>query len=158
MPVERAVPDLAIRVIARISGANDVPAQGCPINLHLFRTETHRWSVSVRPTLAKHAAVSRGVLTAFLISLGTRENAAMDVTTSAAEVHVSLLGGFFVAVNGQPVPDRWRLRKAQTLVKLLALAPGHRLHREVVVDRWWRTPSPMWSPTTCIRSCTRSDA
>ena len=81
----------------------------------------------------------------------------MDVTTSAAEVHVSLLGGFFVAVNGQPVPDRWRLRKAQTLVKLLALAPGHRLHREVVVD-WWPTPSPMWSPTTCIRSCTRSDA
>ena len=66
----------------------------------------------------------------------------MDVTTSAAEVHVSLLGGFFVAVNGQPVPDRWRLRKAQTLVKLLALAPGHRLHREVVVDRLWPDTEP----------------
>lgn len=66
----------------------------------------------------------------------------MDVTTSAAEIHVSLLGGFFVAVNGQPVPDRWRLRKAKTLVKLLALAPGHRLHREVVVDRWWPDTEP----------------
>jgi hypothetical protein len=48
----------------------------------------------------------------------------MEETASAAEVHVSLLGGFSVTVNGQPVPDRWRLRKAKTLVKLLALAPG----------------------------------
>ena len=46
----------------------------------------------------------------------------MDETTSAAEVHVSLLGGFAVTVAGEPVEDRWRLRKAKTLVKLLALA------------------------------------
>ena len=66
----------------------------------------------------------------------------MDVTVSAAEVHVSLLGGFSVTVNGEPVADRWRLRKAKTLVKLLALAPGHRLHREVVVDRLWPDTEP----------------
>jgi predicted ATPase/DNA-binding SARP family transcriptional activator len=66
----------------------------------------------------------------------------MGETALAAEVHVSLLGGFSVTVNGEPVPDRWRLRKAKTLVKLLALAPGHRLRREVVVDRLWPDTEP----------------
>ena len=61
----------------------------------------------------------------------------MEKTGLATGVHVAMLGGFSVTVNGQPVPDRWRLRKAKTLVKLLALAPGHRLHRDVIVDRLW---------------------
>jgi DNA-binding SARP family transcriptional activator len=60
----------------------------------------------------------------------------------AAAVRVSLLGGFSVTVDGQPVTDRWRLRKAKTLVKLLALAPGHRLHRDVVVDQLWPDTEP----------------
>jgi len=66
----------------------------------------------------------------------------MDETASAAEVHVSLLGGFSVMVNGQPVPDRWRLRKAKALVKLLALAPGHWLHRDLLVDILWSDIEP----------------
>jgi DNA-binding SARP family transcriptional activator len=66
----------------------------------------------------------------------------MEETASAAEVHVSLLGGFSVMVNGQPIPDRWRLRKAKALVKLLALAPGHWLHREVLVDILWSDIEP----------------
>jgi hypothetical protein len=46
-------------------------------------------------------------------------------------VSVSLLGGFAAAVDGVQVPERaWRLKKARELVKLLALAPGHHLHRE----------------------------
>ena len=61
---------------------------------------------------------------------------------SSCEIRISLLGGFSVAVAGQPVPDRWRLRKAKTLVKLLALAPGHRLHRDIVVDRLWPDAEP----------------
>jgi DNA-binding SARP family transcriptional activator len=36
----------------------------------------------------------------------------------------------------------WRLRKAKGLVKLLALAPGHRLHREQVMDALWPELSP----------------
>jgi predicted ATPase/DNA-binding SARP family transcriptional activator/DNA-binding CsgD family transcriptional regulator len=32
---------------------------------------------------------------------------------------------------------QWRLRKAASLVKLLALAPGHRLHREQAMDILW---------------------
>jgi predicted ATPase/DNA-binding SARP family transcriptional activator/DNA-binding CsgD family transcriptional regulator len=33
--------------------------------------------------------------------------------------------------------SQWRLRKAAALVKLLALAPGHRLHREQAMDILW---------------------
>ncbi|CAA9497686.1 MAG: hypothetical protein AVDCRST_MAG12-2460 [uncultured Rubrobacteraceae bacterium] len=53
-------------------------------------------------------------------------------------VRVELLGGFRVAVGSRVVPDgAWRLRKAAGLVKLLALAPGHRLHREQAMDLLW---------------------
>jgi DNA-binding SARP family transcriptional activator len=31
----------------------------------------------------------------------------------------------------------WRLRKAKTLIKLLALEPTHRLHRDQVADLLW---------------------
>ena len=50
-------------------------------------------------------------------------------------VRVWLLGGFRVSVGSGTIPqDAWRLRKAATLVKLLALTPGHRLHREQAMD------------------------
>jgi predicted ATPase len=58
-------------------------------------------------------------------------------------VSVMLLGGFSAAVDGVSVdPGAWRLRKARELVKLLALAPGHRLHREQVMDVLWRDRAP----------------
>src|SRR6476469_6652677 len=54
-------------------------------------------------------------------------------------VEVRLLGGFSALVDGEAVPDRaFRLKKARELVKLLALAPGHRLHREQAMDTLWR--------------------
>ena len=53
-------------------------------------------------------------------------------------VRVHLLGGFDVEVDGRPIPAAaWRLRKASELVKLLALTPGHRLHREQVTEHLW---------------------
>jgi predicted ATPase/DNA-binding SARP family transcriptional activator len=53
-------------------------------------------------------------------------------------VRIRLLGGFEVTVADRPVAaDAWRLRKAKTLVKLLALARGHRLHRDVLVAVLW---------------------
>ena len=61
----------------------------------------------------------------------------MRKTASASEVHVSLLGEFSVTTGGQPVEDHWRLRKAKTLVKMLALAPGHRLHRDAIAEILW---------------------
>jgi DNA-binding SARP family transcriptional activator/tetratricopeptide (TPR) repeat protein len=53
-------------------------------------------------------------------------------------VEIGLFGGFTVSLNGTPVPaDRWRRRGAAALVKLLALAPGGRLHRDRVLDALW---------------------
>jgi DNA-binding SARP family transcriptional activator len=55
-------------------------------------------------------------------------------------VAVRLLAGFTVTVDGEPVPaNRWRTRQAAALVKVLALAPDRRLHREQVVDVLWPT-------------------
>ncbi|WP_205630576.1 BTAD domain-containing putative transcriptional regulator [Pseudarthrobacter sulfonivorans] len=54
------------------------------------------------------------------------------------EVRIRLLGGFRVSVGSRDIPDgEWRLRKAKAVVKLLALAPGHRLQREQVLDYLW---------------------
>jgi predicted ATPase/DNA-binding SARP family transcriptional activator len=53
-------------------------------------------------------------------------------------VRVRLLGGFGVWVGpGLIEEDRWRLRKARSLIKLLTLAPGHSLHREQVMEALW---------------------
>ena len=53
-------------------------------------------------------------------------------------VRIRLLGGFQVSVGSRTIAqDAWRLRKAAALVKLLALAPGHRLHREQAMDYLW---------------------
>ena len=58
-------------------------------------------------------------------------------------VSVKLLGGFEATVDGVVVPDSaWRLKKARELVKLLALARGHRLHREQAMDVLWRELAP----------------
>src|SRR3954452_16774491 len=60
-----------------------------------------------------------------------------------ADVSVRLLNGFAAAGDGVPVPEAaWRLKKARELVKLLALAPGHRLHREQAMDVLWRDRAP----------------
>ena len=56
---------------------------------------------------------------------------------------VRLLGGFEATVDGVAVPDSaWRLKKARELVKLLALARGHRLHRDQALDVLWRELAP----------------
>ena len=53
-------------------------------------------------------------------------------------VRVRLLGGFSVWIGSRAMPEgAWRLRKAKSLVKLLALAPGHALHREQIMDLLW---------------------
>ena len=49
-----------------------------------------------------------------------------------------MFGGFRVSVGSRIIEAKqWRLRKPAALVKLLALAPGHRLHREQIMDRLW---------------------
>jgi hypothetical protein len=53
-------------------------------------------------------------------------------------VRIKLLGGFSVSVGYRTVDQNaWRLKKAAALVKLLALTPSHRLHREQAMDILW---------------------
>jgi predicted ATPase/DNA-binding SARP family transcriptional activator/DNA-binding CsgD family transcriptional regulator/Tfp pilus assembly protein PilF len=53
-------------------------------------------------------------------------------------VRIKLLGGFSVSVGSRTiVENEWRLTKAASLVKLLALTPGHRMHREQAMDLLW---------------------
>src|SRR5215207_3264373 len=53
-------------------------------------------------------------------------------------VRVRMLGGFQVSVGSRTIEvDRWRLRKARSLIKLLALVSGHRLHREQAMELLW---------------------
>lgn len=58
--------------------------------------------------------------------------------SSPGRLHIRLLGDFTVSVDAQPVSKQhWRHRKAATLIKRLALAERHRLHREQVLDLLW---------------------
>jgi predicted ATPase/DNA-binding SARP family transcriptional activator len=60
-----------------------------------------------------------------------------------ALVQIHLLGGFVVSIAGRPVgDDAWRLRRARTLIKLLVLAPDHRMHREQLMERLWPEGPP----------------
>ncbi len=53
-------------------------------------------------------------------------------------VRIELLGRFRVAVGGSElVADAWPGRRAAELVQLLALADGHRLTRDQVVEALW---------------------
>jgi predicted ATPase/DNA-binding SARP family transcriptional activator/DNA-binding CsgD family transcriptional regulator len=53
-------------------------------------------------------------------------------------VRVRMLGGFSVSVGFRTIVGSvWRLKKAASLVKLLALSSGHRMHREQVMDMLW---------------------
>jgi len=55
-----------------------------------------------------------------------------------ATIDIRLLGAFRVDVDGVGVaPSDFRRRHAAALVKLLALAERHRLHREQVIDALW---------------------
>jgi predicted ATPase/DNA-binding SARP family transcriptional activator len=53
-------------------------------------------------------------------------------------LELRLLGGFETRIGGQVVSSAvWRQRRAAAVVKLLALEPGHRLHREQLLETLW---------------------
>ena len=60
------------------------------------------------------------------------------MTGAEQPVRIRMLGGFSVSVGSRTTAEGdWRLKKAAGLVKLLALAPGRRLHREQAMDLLW---------------------
>lgn len=58
--------------------------------------------------------------------------------TSPPPLAIQLLGGFAVRIAGHDVPaSAWQQRRAAAVVKLLALQPQYRLHREVLMETLW---------------------
>ncbi len=58
-------------------------------------------------------------------------------------LQIQLLGQFRVTVGERVIAaDEWRRERAASLVKRLALAPGHRLHREQALDLFWPDLEP----------------
>ena len=89
------------------------------------------WSESV---VATDAAANANLHHAAMTSIDKPVRAAVAVT---------LMGGFGVGVDGVPTARRgWARRNTAALVKVLALAPGHHLHREHVMDLLWPDEPP----------------
>ena len=62
---------------------------------------------------------------------------------TAPLLRLHLLGGFRVTRDSGPeLPERWPRPSARTLVKLLAVAGDHRLHREQATDVCWPDADP----------------
>src|SRR3954471_11669606 len=58
-------------------------------------------------------------------------------------MQIRLFGAFAVQVGEQLVPEgAWRLRKGKSLVKLLALSPERRVHRERATEFLWPARAP----------------
>src|SRR5437764_1677773 len=70
---------------------------------------------------------------------GRRDGRGLAVSlVGMRQLQVRLLGRFEVLVDSRPVPaDAWAQRRATDLVKLLALAPGHRMPRDGVLEMLW---------------------
>jgi DNA-binding SARP family transcriptional activator len=61
--------------------------------------------------------------------------------TAALRIH--LLGRFEVLRDGVPLPPQaWRRRRPADLLKLIALAPNHRLSRDQAIDTLWPDKEP----------------
>lgn len=63
--------------------------------------------------------------------------------TGQSGLRISLLGEFTVNVGATRIPQEvWRRRKPAALLKILALAPNHRAHREQLMDLLWPELDP----------------
>jgi hypothetical protein len=66
-----------------------------------------------------------------MVRIGSRSTLGPDAPEIIPpRLTIQLLGRFSVTIGACTLEERdWRLRKAATIVKLLALAPHRRLHR-----------------------------
>src|SRR5262249_54991363 len=93
-------------------------------------------SSRVCPALLTRNAGSGAMVEADPEAAGAAGTSSISTEHQALRIH--LLGEFQVYVGQRQIRnEEWRLRKARSLLKLLALAPGHRLHRERATDLLW---------------------
>jgi DNA-binding SARP family transcriptional activator/TolB-like protein len=66
-----------------------------------------------------------------------------QVPAAAGKLELRLLGSATIFVDGVAVEERqWTRRKSKALLKLLALAPQHQLHREQLIEHLWPEQEP----------------
>jgi DNA-binding SARP family transcriptional activator len=54
------------------------------------------------------------------------------------QLFIQLLGRFAVRVDGEEVPSiAWKRDRAASILKLLAVSPQHRVHREQIMEAFW---------------------
>ncbi len=64
-------------------------------------------------------------------------------SSQPVQLQIQLLGGFSLRSGERSIlSNQFRLRKSRNLVKLLALAPAHRLHRDQLVEYLWPDADP----------------
>jgi DNA-binding SARP family transcriptional activator/TolB-like protein len=64
-------------------------------------------------------------------------------TSVTGKLELRLLGPVSLSVDGAVVEERlWTRRKSRSLVKILALAPRHQLHREQLIEYLWPEIEP----------------
>ncbi len=79
------------------------------------------------------------------VGLNMTQTPALGKGTSMGDevLCIGLLGAFSISVGDSVIADdAWRLRKAKTLIKLLALAPEHRLHVDQAIELLWAGRDP----------------
>jgi DNA-binding SARP family transcriptional activator/Tfp pilus assembly protein PilF len=95
------------------------------------------------PALADDAAATLRQLGAKGLALDAAMMAASTGGPPQRNVGIRTLGGFSVAVNGDPVPSSaWQSRVAREIVGMLAANRGRALHREIVIERLWPDEDP----------------
>ena len=113
---------------------------------------TYAWDIDEVPSLMRRVSAAmtdeveyleslpawQSGMTLAVRALAFPERGGRTERGTGMDVDIALLGGFSVVRDGAPVADEaWSRRGAASLVKLLALADGRRLHRERVIDALW---------------------
>ncbi len=81
-------------------------------------------------------------------------NSQAQVKINAEEgLHIFMLGGFRLQQTGETIgPEHFHLRKACDLVKILALAPRHRLARDQILEWLWPDQNPKASANSLYQA------
>src|SRR6266496_3902915 len=102
----------------------------------------------IRPHLLVSSHARRRTVPRPFRGAGWPEPALVRTIPSVRRVAIQLIGRFTVAVDGVSISgDAWRSRRAADVLKLLALAPAHRMHRVQVMEALWPESEPQASGT-----------
>ncbi len=67
----------------------------------------------------------------------------LPASQASVEVRIQLLAGFSITIGERQISaSQFRLRKSRNLIKLLALAPTHRLQRDQLLELLWPDQDP----------------